>query len=113
MTNGNMIGLLLLYVDERFHFGEDKEYNASVNDIFDAFEISPDKRLSGCFNFLRRTTTQLDDISFVVDQKSYVNDVKAVFILQTRRAEAVSTVTAEEMSSFMSLRNWTTRWGSA
>ena len=47
--------------------------------------------------------TQLDDMSFVVDQKSYVNDVKAVFIPTTRRADAASPLTVEEKSSLMSL----------
>ena len=102
MINGNLRGLLLLHVDDGFHFGEGKEYKASVDEIFNAFEIPPGKRQSGCFNFLGRTITQLDDMSFVVDQKSYVND-KAVFIPKTRRADAASPLTVEEKSSLMSL----------
>ena len=55
------------------------------------------KKKSGSFTFLGRTVTQLDDISFVVNQETYVKDIKA------RRAEATSTLTAEEKSTLMIL----------
>ena len=90
MINGILGGLVLLHVDDGFHFGEGKGYKASMDEIFNAFEIPPEKRQSGCFNFLGRTVMQLDDMSFVVSQESYVNDVKAVFIPKTRRADAAS-----------------------
>ena len=103
MMNGNLRGFLFLHVDDGFHFGEGKEYKASMDEIFNAFEIPPEKRQSGCFNFLGRAITQLDDMSSVVDQKSYVNDVKAVFIPKARRADAASPFTVEEKSSLVSL----------
>ena len=95
MINGTLRGLLLLHVDDGFHFGEGKEYKASMDEIFNAFEIPPEKRQSGSFNFLGRTVTQLDDM-LVVSQESYVNDAKAILIPKTRRADAASPLTAEE-----------------
>ena len=103
MVNGILRGLLLLHVDDGFHFGEGPEYETSMEQLFEDFEIPPEKRKSGCFTFLGRTITQLDDMSFVVSQETYVNDIKPVFIPKTRRAEASSTLTAEEKSALMSL----------
>ena len=40
-------------------------------------------------------------MSFVVSQETYANDIKAIFIPKTRRAEATSTLTAEEKSTLM------------
>ena len=74
-----------------------------MGQLFEDFEIPPEKRKSGTFTFLGRTVTQLDDMSFVVSQKTYVNDIKPIFIPKTRRAEATSTLTAEEKSTLMSL----------
>ena len=64
MINGILRGLLLLYVDNWFHFGESKKHKESMDEIFDTFEISPKKRQPGSFNFLKPTVTQLDDMSF-------------------------------------------------
>ena len=92
----------LLHVGDGFHFGEGKEYKASMDEIFNAFEIPPEKRQPGSFNFLGRTVTQYD-MSFVVSQEPDVNDVKAVFIPKARRADAASAPIVEEKSSLMSL----------
>ena len=37
--------------------------------------MPPDKKKSGNFAFLGRMVTQLDDMSFVVNQKTYVNNI--------------------------------------
>ena len=42
-------------------------------------------------------------MSFVVSQETYVNVITPIFIPKTRRAEASSTLTAEEKSTLMSL----------
>ena len=103
MVEDVLRGILLLHVDDGFHFGDGPEYEASMGKLFEDFEIPPEKRKSGTFTFLGRTVTQLDDMSFVVSQETYVNDIKPIFIPKTRRAEASSTLTAEEKSTLMSL----------
>ena len=103
MVDNVLRGILLLHVDDGFHFGEGPEYETSMGQLFEDFEIPPEKRTSGSFTVLGRMATQLDDMSFVVSQETYVNDVKAIFIPKARRAEATSTLTAEEKSTLMSL----------
>ena len=95
--------ILILHVDDGFHFGDGPEYEASMNKLFEDFEIPPEKRKSGTFTFLGRTVIQLDDMSFVVSLEIYVNDIKTILIPKTRRAGASSTLTAEEKSTLMSL----------
>ena len=102
-VNNILQGILLLHVDDGFHFGHGKHYDQSMENIFNDFDIPIEKRKSGSFTFLGRTVTQLDDFSFVIDQKSYVDDVKPVFIPKARRSEATSTLTAEEKGNLMSL----------
>ena len=102
MVNNILRGILLLHVDEGLHFGEEPEYETSMNQFFEDFGTLR-KRESGSFTFLGRTVIQLDDRSFVVSQETYVNDIKALFIPKARRAEATSTLTAEEKSTLMSL----------
>ena len=82
--------ILLLHVDDGFHFGEEPEYESSMGQLFENFEIPPEKRKRASFTFLRRTVTQLDDMSFVVSQKTYVTDIKPIFIPKPRRAKAIS-----------------------
>ena len=103
MVDNILRGILLLHVDDGFRFGEGPEYDTSMNQLFGDFEIPPEKRKSGSFTLLGRTVTQLDDMSFVVSQETYVNDIKAIFIPKARRPEATSTLTAEEKSALMSL----------
>ena len=88
MVNNILRGILLLHVDDGFHFGEGPAYETNMNQLFEDFEIPPEKRKSGSFTFLGRTVTQLDGMSFVVSQQTYVNDIKAIFIPKARRAEA-------------------------
>ena len=103
MVDNILRGILLLHVDDGFHIGEGLEYETSMGQLFEDFEIPPEKRKSGTFTFLGRTVTQLDDMSFIVSQETYVNDIKPIFIPKMRRAEAGSTLTDEEKSTLMSL----------
>ena len=106
MVDDVLRGILLLHVDDGFHFGDGPEYEASMNKLFEDFEIPPEppeKRKSGTFTFLGRTVTRLDDMSFVVCQQTYVKDIIPIFFPKTRRAEASSTLTAEEKSTLRSL----------
>ena len=101
-----------MHVDDGFHFGEGPEYETIMGQLFEDFEIPPEKRKSGTFTFLGRAVTQLDDMSFVVSQETYVNDIKPILIPKTRRAEASSTLTAEGKMTLMSLVGqlaWTAR----
>ena len=103
MVDNILRGILPLHVDDGFHFGERLEYETSMNQLFEDFEIPPEKRRSGSLTFVGRTVTQLDDMSFVASQETYVNDIKAIFIPKAQRAEATSTLAAEEKSALMSL----------
>ena len=102
-VNGILRGMILLHVDDGLHFGEGKEYHDSMDKIFKAFEIAPEKRKTKDFAFLGRTIKQHDDYSFTISQEKYVEDVKAMYISKERRSQASSPVTAEEKGNLMSL----------
>ena len=43
MVDNILRGILPLHVDDGFHFGERLEYETSMNQLFEDFEIPPEK----------------------------------------------------------------------
>ena len=58
MVDDVLKSILLLHVDNGFHFGDGPEYEASMDKLFEDFEIPPKNKKSGIFTFLGRTVIQ-------------------------------------------------------
>ena len=69
--DGTLNGILMLHVDDGLHCGRGDQYEKAINKILETFEIAPEKRHGGSFNFLGRKLEQQMDHTIHVSQPNY------------------------------------------